>query len=105
MTIIQRRVFYGKVGAADELISWANEMYSLIKESNPTVKFRVMSDYQSGRTDRVVSEIEVDSLASLESMLDDTMADEATGKKFESIFGRLGALIDHAEVEQWVVHE
>jgi hypothetical protein len=105
MAIIQRRVFYGKVGAANELVSWANEMYGLIKESNPDIKYRVMSDYQSGRTDRVVSEIEVDSVASLESMLSDTMSDEATGKKFESIFARLATLIEYAEVEQWVIHE
>ncbi len=105
MAIIQRRTFYGKVGAADELVGWANEMYGLIKESNPSIKYRVMSDYQSGRTDRVVSEIEVDSLASLETMLDDTMADENTRSKFASIFGRLSGLIDHAEVEHWVIHE
>ncbi len=105
MAIIQRRVFYGKVGAADELVSWANEMYGLIKETNPAVKYRVMSDYQSGRTDRVVSEIEVESLTSLESMLDSVMEDESARAKFEGIFGRLTGLIDHAEVEQWVVHE
>jgi len=105
MAIIQRRIFYGKVGAADELVRWANEMYGLIKESNPAIKYRVLSDYQSGRTDRVVSEIEVDSLAGLESMLEATMTDDATRAKFESIFGRLGTMIEHAEVEQWVIHE
>jgi len=105
MAIIQRRVFYGKVGAAGDLVSWANEMYSLIKESNPAVKIRIMSDHQSGRTDRVVSEIEVESLSGLESMLDGIMTDESTRPKFENIFGRLSALIEYAEVEQWVIHE
>jgi len=105
MAIIQRRVFYGNVGAADELVGWAKEMYGLVKESNPSIRYRVMSDHQSGRTDRVVAEIEVDSLASLDSMLASTMADDSSKAKFEKIFGRLGNLIDHAEVEQWVVHE
>ena len=104
MAIVQRRVFYGKVGAAGELVNWANEMYGLIKESSPGIKYRVMSDHQSGRTDRVASEIEVESLGALESMLDTMMENPETRAKFESTFGRLTSLIDYAEVEQWTIH-
>ena len=104
MAIVQRRVFYGKVGAADELVGWANEMYGLIEASNPSISYRVLSDHQSGRTDRVVAEIEVDSLTDLDSMLSSVMDDENTRANFEKLFGRLGNLIDHAEVEQWTIH-
>lgn len=104
MAIVQRRVFYGKVGAAGELVGWANEMYSLIKQSNPTINYRIMSDHQSGRTDRVATEIEVESLMELDSMLASTMEDEDSKAKFEEIFSRLAGLIDHAEVEQWTIH-
>ena len=61
MAIIQRRVFYGKVGAADELVGWVNDMYGLIKSQQPSISYRVMSDHSSGRTDRVVAEIEAES--------------------------------------------
>ena len=104
MAIIQRRVFYGKVGAADELVSWATDMYGLIKTSNPSINFRIMSDHQSGRTDRVVAEIEVDSLSELDSMLSGIMDDGGARAQFEEHFGKLANLIEHAEVEQWTIH-
>ena len=104
MAIIQRRVFYGKVGAADELVGWVTEMYGLIKTHNPSINYRVMSDHQSGRTDRVVAEIEVESLGDLDSTLSSMMEDENARAKFEEHFSKLGNLIEYAEVEQWTVH-
>ena len=79
-------------------------MYLLIKARNPSISYRVLSDHQSGRTDRVVAEVEVDSLAELDSMLDNLMEDENARTQFEEHFGKLGNLIDHAEVEHWTVH-
>jgi hypothetical protein len=104
MAIVQRRVFYGKVGAADELVSWATKMYGIIKAHNPAISYRVMSDHQSGRTDRVVAEIDVDSLADLDSMLSSIMEDGNARAEFEEHFGKLGDLIEYAEVEQWTIH-
>jgi hypothetical protein len=104
MTIIQRRVFYGKVGSAENLVAWANEMYSVIKINNPDVPLRVLSDYQSGQTDRVAVEIELESMAQLDDVLGKTMADPDTQKQFADVFSRLGSLIDRAEVEQWTIH-
>ena len=104
MAIIQRRVFYGKVGAADALVGWATEMYGLIKTHNPSVKYRVMSDHQSGRTDRVTAEVEVESLAELDSMLSSVMEDGDARAEFETHFSKLGDLIEYAEVEQWTIH-
>lgn len=103
MAIIQRRVFYGKVGTADELVGWANDMYSLIKAHNPSVKYRILSDHQSGRTDRVATEIEAESMAELDSMLENTMSDDSAREQFGQVFSRLGALIEYAEVEQWTL--
>ena len=104
MAIIQRRVFYGKVGAADELVGWANEMYGLIKSYNPSISYRVMSDHQSGRTDRVAAEIEAASLSELDAMLAGVMEDTDARAKFETHFGKLTNLIEYAEVEQWTIH-
>ncbi len=104
MPIIQRRVFYGKIGTAEDLVEWAKEMYDLIHEQAPEMKFRVMSDYQSGRTDRVVVEVEMDKFSQLEDALERTMDSQANQEKFEAAFLRLKELIDHAEVEQWTIH-
>ena len=97
------RVFSGKVGAAEDLVAWAHEMYAVIQEHNPGVGYRVLSDYQSGRTDRVVVEIELESMAQLDEALEKTMADPATGRRFAEVFERLKGLIVSADVEQWAV--
>jgi len=104
MTIIQRRVFYGKVGSADDLLSWAEDMYAVIQVNNPEMKQRILSDYQSGQTDRVVVEIELRNIGELDTMLEKTFEDPATQQRFSTVFERLKPLIDRAEVENWTIH-
>ena len=104
MSIIQRRVFYGKVGSAENLVTWANEMYDVLRIKNPDLSYRVLSDYQSGQTDRVVVEIELENMAQLDELLERTMSDPDTQKRFMAVFERLETLIDRAEVEQWTIH-
>ena len=104
MSIIQRRVFYGKVGSAENLVTWATEMYAVLQIKNPDLSYRVLSDYQSGQTDRVVVEIELENMAQLDELLERTMSDPDTQKRFMAVFERLETLIDRAEVEQWTIH-
>ncbi|NQW19042.1 MAG: hypothetical protein HQ478_16335 [Chloroflexi bacterium] len=104
MAIVQRRVFYGKVGTAGALVEWANEMYGLISAKEPKLTQRVLTDHQSGRTDRMVVEFEAESLAALDAMIDNVMADLGSDPAFQATFAKLADLIDHAEVEQWTVH-
>ena len=54
MAIIQRRTFYGKVGAGGPLVDHVKGLDKLMGSTGADVKLRVLSDYQSGRTDRVV---------------------------------------------------
>jgi hypothetical protein len=103
MTIIQRRTFYGKVGAADSLVEWAREMYALIQTQGQAASYRIMTDHLSGRTDRVVVEVEAESLADLEGVVAQAMNDPEMRTKFEASFAKLTGLIDHAEVEHWAV--
>ena len=104
MAIIQRRVFYGKVGAAGRLVEWAQEMYGMIAEQDQNMSFRVMTDNQSGRTDRMVVDLEAENLAAIEAIIEKTMSDASLQPKFQAAFEKLPGLIDHAEVEQWVLH-
>ena len=104
MAIIQRRVFYGKVGTADSLVEWAKEMYGLIAQQDSNLIYRVMTDHQSGRTDRLVVEVEMESFGHLEAILERTMSDPDIQPKFAAAFGKLAELIEYAEVEQWTLH-
>jgi hypothetical protein len=101
MTIIQRRVFYGKVGTADRLVEWAREMYGMLGEHEPDLVFRIMTDYQSGRTDRLAVEVETESMAKLEAAIEKEMTDPKLRERFGAAFSKLESLIDYAEVEQW----
>ena len=56
MTVVQRRVFYGKVGMADQLIEQLREGNLMIRQSGVAIKPRILSDFLSGRTDRVVTD-------------------------------------------------
>ena len=103
MSIIQRRVFYGKVGAAEDLVEWARDMYGIINEYDESLSYRVFSDHQSGRTDRVAVEVEVESLAHLEGALERTMSEAGGQARFAAAFERLKGLIDYADVEQWTI--
>lgn len=104
MAIVQRRVFYGKVGTADSLVKWAKEMYGLIAAQHEAMVVRIMTDHQSGRTDRLAIEVEIESFRLLESILERTMSDPNLQPKFAEAFGKLSDLIEYAEVEQWTVH-
>ena len=103
MSVIQRRIFYGKVGTADELVGWASEMYGLINANYSNMSYRIMTDHMSGRTDRVVVEVEVENLGEFEEGVGRVMQDTATQQRFADAFAKLQPLIDYAEVEHWSV--
>lgn len=104
MAVIQRRIFYGKVGTAGSLVEWAQEMYGLISEQNQDMTIQIMTDRQSGRTDRMVVELEAESAEALDAIIEKTMSDLSLQPKFQAAFEKLPGLIDYAEVEQWELH-
>ena len=104
MTFVNRRVFYGKVGAAFQLIDHLREGEKLFQQYGAKFKTRILSDYNSGRTDRVVWEYEVDDLAVIDEALNKMMSDPQGQAGMEAWFEKLKPLIDQAEVENWSVH-
>jgi len=63
LAIIERRVFHGKVNSADQLVKLMKEGSKIMEAAGvEPSKTRILTDYLSGRTDRVVWEIEVASL-------------------------------------------
>ena len=104
MTIVQRRVFYGKVGTGDQLISHLQEGNMMARGAGMAIKPRILSDYLSGRTDRIVVEWEVESLQELEAVQTELWAYDEGPEMMHEWFGKLTEMIDYPEVETWTVH-
>lgn len=103
MAIVQRRVFFGKVGAADQLVKHIQEGKASFQKYGVNLKSRILTDYQSGRTDRVAMEWEVDSLGDIDAAESRAMASSEAQAYFGAWMGKLNSLIDYAEVENWSV--
>ena len=104
MTIVHRRVFFGKVGVARELIEHLQQGSIIARGSGLAIKPRILSDFQSGRTDRVVMEWEVEEVGELFAFEDEVMAYPEGEETFSEWFSKLTDLIHYAEVENWQVH-
>ncbi len=101
MPYIVRRVFYAKVGKADPLVTQFAEMNK--EASKYGLKSRTLTDYRSGRSDRVVIEWEVKDLKDEENALAKIMADPAGQKKFKEWEAKMNEMIHYSEVETWQV--
>lgn len=105
MTIVHRRIFYGKVGTADQIVKLLKDFEKMAKPLGFTPKAtRIMTDHLSGRTDRVAWAWEIDSLDAIMASQQDAMRDPGLAPKFEAWFRKLSLLIDHADVENWTLH-
>ena len=104
MAFVMRRTFFGKTGSGDELIDICNDGNFLVRALGIAIKPRVLSDFNSGRTDRVVVEWEAESISELMVFGEEGGDDPVYQQEFASVFGRLAELIDYAEVETWQTH-
>jgi hypothetical protein len=95
--IVQRRVFQAKVGQAGAVVAKLKESGILFKGADWWPTGRVYSDYHSGATDRVVWEIEIESLSAFEDLMNAIGADVS----FAPWFGELSTLVEGATVEFW----
>ena len=66
MAIIHRRTFYAKVGGAGPLVEHLREFGKLAAQYGLELDQRILTDFQSGRTDRVVWEWKIESMAELD---------------------------------------
>ena len=104
MTVIQRRIFYGKVGTAGQLVEHLREGYERLKQfSGSDLEPRLLTDYMSGRSDRVVTEDEADSVGDIEAAYGRAMAHPEAISWFQPWERKLHELIHYAETESWTV--
>ncbi|MDA1256927.1 MAG: hypothetical protein O3C10_03675 [Chloroflexi bacterium] len=99
MAIIERRTFYGKVGAGTELVHAIRDEFEAMRTAGVDVQYRILTDYLSGRSDRVIYEIETDSVGALEEMMERAGAAESVRDSLARLEIILRDTITHAEVE------
>ena len=104
MAIVMRRVFYGKIGAADRLVEHHKAGLELLAKHGYPMKGRVLSDHESGRSDQVAVEWEVDSMADYEGALAGLMSNAEAAREFGSWEEQLGEMIHYSVAEQWTLH-
>ena len=104
MPVIHLRVFYGKVGSTDQLVQHLKEGYKKLEQySGGDLKARILTDYMSGRTDRVVTEEEADNFGEIEAVYNRAMADPQAQTWFQTWEPRLQELLHYAEAETWTI--
>ena len=104
MALIQRRVFYGKIGTGEQLIKHLQQGNELLARGGVEINSRVLSDHNSGRTDRVVVEFELEDPGDFDRIVGQAMEDSQTQASFGPWIETLNSLIHYAEVEHWHVH-
>ena len=104
MTFVMRRVFHGKVGRGDQLIEHLQEGNILARALGLAIIPRVLSDQDSGGTDRVAVEWEANSLVELEAVGEEIWVYSEGPDVFREFFDKLIALVEYAEAETWTVH-
>ncbi len=103
MAFIERRTFFGKVGGGNALINHIKEGNAAMARYGMEFKVRVLSDYNSGRTDRVVVEWETENLGDIDASIQKVMEDPQGRAEFGAWLDKLNELVHYAEVEHWQV--
>ena len=101
MSFVHRRVFYAKIGKADSLVEHLKEGENLMGSGK--IKTRLLTDFQSGRSDRVVMEWEVESFGDIDAEMSKLGEDAAIRAKFEVWEPRLNELIHYSEVDNLMI--
>ena len=104
MAYVMRRIFHGKPGSGNELIDICRDGNFIVRALGIAIKPRVLSDFNSGRTDRIVMEWEAESISELMVFGEEGGDDPVLREEFAQVFKRLTELIDHAEVDTWQTH-
>ena len=103
MAIVHRRIFYAKVGAADQLVKLMQDADALMVRHGMNMKTRISTDYLNGRSDRVSVEWEVDDVSQLDSGFDDLMKIPEVAAFMGPWMETLNSLIHYADGENWKV--
>lgn len=103
MAFVERRTFFGKVGGGHALIKHILEGNAAMARYGLDVKARVLSDYNSGRTDRVVVEWETEGPGQIDEAIGKVMDDPQGREEISAWLDKLNELVHYAEAEHWEI--
>ena len=103
MAIVHRRIFYGKVGMASPLVEHMRAGDQILAKHGALVASRILTDDMTGRSDRVVVEWEMDSIAVMNAELERIMSGPESQAEMAQWMEKLATLIEYAEGENWAV--
>ena len=103
MTVIHRRIFYGKVGTADQLVQLMTEANAAMTRFGASFKTRVFTDAMTGRSDRVVVEWELENMGDMDTQMAVVMGSPEGASYFAGMMEKLNGLIEYADGEFWTV--
>ena len=103
MSLIHRRIFYAKVGAANELVQLMHDDNFAMARFGSAINSQILTDHITGRSDRVVMEWEAEDIWSMDAAMNQVMANPEGGGFFGEWMEKLNALIHYSEGELWDV--
>ena len=101
MPFILRRVFYAKVGFAEPLVAHFQVADALMKKYGVAIESRILTDHNSGRSDRVVVEWDADDPGDLDAALERLMSNEQAAAEFGPWMGKMNEMIHYSDAETW----
>ena len=101
MAIAHRRIFQAKIGMAEALIQHFQEAGESMKGFGVKWETRILTDYHSGRSDRVAIEWVVESIEEIERELGRIMEIPEAGAFFGEWMTKLNTLVLHSDAENW----
>ncbi len=103
MAFIIRRVFFAKVGKADNLVTHFQEGEKWMTGFGFNLKTRILTDMDSGRSDRVVVEWEAEDRAHFDNAMGGLMSSPEAAKRFQAWEPGMNELIHYSEAETWSI--
>ena len=103
MPFIHRRIFYAKVGSADQLVQHMLEADQAMRRYGTGMKTRILTDHMVGRSDRVVVEWEMDTVGHMDEVMGQLMENPEAAAYFNPWMEKLNSLIHYAEGEIWSI--
>ena len=103
MSLIDRRILYAKVGAANELVQLMHDDNTAMARFGSAIYSRILTDHMTSRSDWVVMECEADDIWSMDAAMNQVMANAEGADFFVEWMEKLNALNHYSEGELWDV--
>ena len=102
MTIIHRRVFYARIGKSGPLVTLMKEADGLMQKAGFSFKSRYLTDFLSGRSDRVIMEWEVEDPSEIAGLYQSLGSPEVQAA-FKDWEVQMNELVEYSEVENLAI--